>query len=184
MTTTVTQDLIDPFTPRIEELLRERDAAHGIARPVTVLLCDLFIYLMRLMAGIAERARNGALADAAPVSAPDEPSALPTPVEPREIGLPEQRSVEAAIGGGTTHGAFEQPEMPPEIEETTAEAPPCEVPGVEQAAALLPRHVDNGCWPEWRGAGVPWTADAGVFRFDLKKWVLAGADTCVDFVTI
>ncbi len=53
------QDLIDPFTPRIEELLRERDAARGVGRPVVVLICDLFIYLMQLMKGIAERKRAG-----------------------------------------------------------------------------------------------------------------------------
>jgi hypothetical protein len=73
MTTAITQDLIDPFTPRIEELLRERDAARGASRPVVVLLCDLFIYLMRMMAAIAERNRNGELPATAMAAAPDQP---------------------------------------------------------------------------------------------------------------
>ena len=178
---TLTQDPADPFTPRIEELLRERDAAHGIGRPVVVLLCDLFIYLMRMMAAIAERGRNGEL----PATAP-----------------------EAALDGGTMHGLFEQPEMPAEIIEPIAEPPrempPCEVPGIEQPAGLplprrarvrklkvssgqapaRPQHVDHGGWPQWRGAGVLWTTEVGFLRFDSKKRVLTDVDMRVHFVSI
>ncbi len=73
MTTAVTQDLIDPFTPRIEELLRERDAARAAERPVAVLICELFIYLMRMMAVIFERNRNGELPAPVPAGASDRP---------------------------------------------------------------------------------------------------------------
>jgi hypothetical protein len=152
MTTAITQDLIDPFTPRIEELLRERDAARGASRPVVVLLCDLFIYLMRRMAAIAERNRNGELPATAMAAAPDQP----------EINEP--------IAGAP------------------CEMSPCEEPGAKPPAGLplprrvcarklkilavqapaQPQHVDHGCWPPWRGAGVFLDCGSWVFgdRFE------------------
>jgi len=185
MATIITQDPSDPFTPRIEELLRERDAARGIGRPVVVLLCDLFIYLMRLMADIAERKRAGELAATAPEAAPDQ-------------------AAQAALDGGTMHGLFEQPDIKESIAEAPCEVSPCEVPGVEQPAGLplprrarvrklkvlsgqapaRPQHVDHGRWPLWRGVGVFWTTEAGFLRVDSKKRGCGGGDSCVCFVTI
>jgi len=168
MTTAITQDLIDPFTPQIEELLRERDAALAAARPIAVLLCDLFLYLMRLMAAIFERKRAGELAAMAPAGAADQP----------EINEPVAEAVR---------------EMPPfevrGVEQPTALPLPRRARGrkLKVSSVQAParrRHVDHGVWPLWRRVGVFWTAEVGFLGVDSKKWVLAGGDSCVYVVTI
>ena len=178
MTTTTTQDLIDPFTPRIEELLRERDAAYSLGRPVAVLICDLFIYLMRMMAAIAERKRAGDLAAMVLAAVPDQ----------TEINVPIVQAAGEVSGCGV---------LPCEVL-------PCEVRGVEQPPGLpLPRrvrvrklkvlagqaparrrHVDHGCWLQWRGVGVFWIAEVGRLGIVSTKRGCGDRDLCACFVTI
>ncbi len=166
--TTVAEDEIDPFTPRIEELLREREAAHGVGRPVVVLICDLFIYLMRLMAAIAERKRAGEVVATVVAGALDEP----------EIDQP---VAEAAR------------EMPPcvvaGVKRPVGLLLPRRARGrkLKVLAAAAParrRHADDRGWPLWRGVSVLWTAEVGFLRVDLMKWVWGSGDTCAYFVAI
>ncbi len=129
--TTITQDPFDRLTLRIEEM-RGTPGVHGPARALRDLFLDLFVSMIRLLAGIAEQVRNGTLADTAPAGAPDPSRTRPPDLRPRRNGWLEHRT---AWGGGSLHGQFEQPEMPPEINEPIA-APPCEMPAVEQPAGL------------------------------------------------
>jgi hypothetical protein len=164
------------------------------------LLRALVIRILSSLADIVERGRVARLAATAPAAAPDTP--------PQQVGRPEHRVTEAACGGGMTHGPREQPEMTGPIAEAPQPArglpPPCPMPEVEPPAGLplpprarvrklkessgpapaLPRHVDDGCWPRWRGPGLLWTAEAGFLRLDSKKWVSGGGDKCAHFVTI
>jgi len=170
--TTTTQDPIDPFTLRIEEL-RRIPRAHGPAGLLHDLFLDLFVRLLRLLASLCEQVRTGTLPDTAPAGAPG----------PSRVRSPDPRP---RPSGSTMHGRFEQPEIKEQIAE-----PPCRTPAVEQPAGLplpprarvrraknksgpapaRPRHVDDGCWPRWCGPGLLWTAEAGFLRFDSKKWV-------------
>ena len=150
--TSVTQDPIDRFTLRIEEL-RRVPTGHGPARLVHNLILDIFMSMLRLFASLAEQVRTGTLPtgtlptgtlptgtlptgtlpDTAPAprgggsprhgGAPDSPRVRPPELLARQIP-------EAASNGRTTHGLFEQPEMPPEIKQPIAEAP--------QLAAAVP----------------------------------------------
>jgi hypothetical protein len=198
---TNSQDPADRFPLLTEEVRRVRDARHGLARPLVLLICELFLCMLRTFARLAEQVRNGTLPVAAPAGAPDQPRAWPADLRPRESGWLEHRNPKDAprdaprdaSGGGTMHGPFERPEMASELNEPVAEVPceiaPCEMPGVEQPAGLpLPRrarvrklkvssgpasararHVDDGCWPRWRKAGLLWTTEAGFLRFDSEK---------------
>ena len=93
---TPAQDPVDPFTFLIEEW-RPVPGVHGREGSVASLIRNLFLRILRLLAGLAEQVRAGKLPDTAP--APDG-GASPRPA-----------------------GASEQPEMPPEIKQPIAEAP-------------------------------------------------------------
>jgi hypothetical protein len=93
---THTQDPVDPFTFLIEEW-RPVPGVHGREGSVALLIRNLFLRILRLLAGLAEQVRAGKLPDTAP----------------------------APHGGASPRpaGASEQPEMPPEIKQPIAEAP-------------------------------------------------------------
>jgi hypothetical protein len=179
---THTQDPIERFTLRMEEMRRNCVVRGPMGLLHKLILHfffkDFFAGMFRLLADLAERRRNGTLPEIAPVGEPEQPSAWPVlvqaPGRPRESGRAEYRKLDDPWG--------EQPEMPPEINQPIAETEPCEKPGIEQP--LRPRQVDNDCWLLWRGPGVLWTADAGFFGVDSKKWVFRGLDNCVHFVAI
>jgi hypothetical protein len=138
--TTHIEDLIDRFTLRMEEM-RGASGVHGPARLLHDLVLHLVANMIRLLVSVAEQQRNGMLADAAPAGAREQPRAWPADLRWRESGWLEHRSPEDACGGGTMHGQFERPEMPPEMKEPIAE-PPCRMPVVEQPAGLpLPRRA-------------------------------------------
>jgi hypothetical protein len=168
--TTITQDPIDRFTLLMEEFRRER-GVHGPAGPLRCLFWGLFIGMMRLLASRAEPVRNGTLADTAPAAAPDQSRAWPPDLRQRQSGWLEHRSPEAAWGGGTMHGPFEQPEMLPEMNEPIA-APPCEMPVVEQPTGLpLPRRprlrklqASSGRQPRGRSMGTTAVGRDGMDR--------------------
>jgi hypothetical protein len=155
---THTQDPIDPFILRIEEL-RRIPRPHGLAGLVHDMFLGFFVHLLTLLASLCGQVRTGTLPDPAPApqagasprstGAPD-PSRVPPPdPRPWQSARPEHRPPEAASGGGAMHGLFEQPEMPPEIKQPIAEAPqvdrivrpPCRMPGVELPAAPPPRQA-------------------------------------------
>jgi hypothetical protein len=171
--------------------LRRNSPAHGPARLVHNLICDLFMRLLWLLVSHAEQVGTDRLPDPAP--APQ--GAHHRDPRPWQSGRPEHRPPEAASGAGTLHALFEPPEIPPKIKQPIAEAPqldrivrpPCRMPRVELPAApppARPRHMDHGCWPRWRGPGVLWTTQAGFLRLDSKKRVCAGGHYCAHFVTI
>ena len=175
------QDPIERFALHVEGL-RRMPVPRGVAGIVHRLFVEFFIGLWTALAIFAEQRRNGTLAKVVPVEAPvPGPSrAWPEGLKPRESGWVEQRSAEAALGGGAMHAPI-------------AEAPAA-LPRPPQArvrklkissgpALARPRHEDDGCWARWRGPGIVWPADVGFLGFDSKKWALAGADTCVPFVT-
>jgi len=178
------QDPIDRFALHIEGM-RRMSVPRGLARIVHILLVEFFVFLLCWAADIAERRRNGTLPEVAPVAA-REPRAWPADLRPRESGWVEQRGAEAALGGATMQGQFEQPEINEPVVEMLAALPPRDRAGKpkvsSEPAPARPRHVDDGGGARWRGPGIVWITDVGVLRADSKKWVLAGVDTCVHFV--
>ena len=228
--TSVTQDPIDRFTLRIEEL-RRVPTGHGPARLVHNLILDIFMSMLRLFASLAEQVRTGTLPtgtlptgtlptgtlptgtlpDTAPAprgggsprhgGAPDSPRVRPPELLARQIP-------EAASNGRTTHGLFEQPEMPPEIKQPIAEAPqvgrilppPCRMPGAglklprrarlrklkdpSGPAAARPQHGNDGCWPRWLGPGPLRSAVAEFWQFFSKNGLERVGRNCVQIVSI
>jgi hypothetical protein len=174
---THTQDPIERFTLRMEELRR-----NCVVRGPLRLLHNLFLHffikdffagMFRLLADLAEKRRNGTLPDIAPVACvPEEARAWPDDLRPRERGGVEKRSLADPWGERTVHEQVEQPETV----EPIAEVPQVRVRHVKKSPAR-PQHVDGG-------AVVLWTVDDGLLRLDSKKWVLAGLDSCGQFVTI
>jgi len=170
------QDPIDRFTLRIEGL-RRMPVPRGVAGVVHLMFVEFFVALWTALARFAEQRRNGTLAVPAPVVAPDQSRTWPAEPRPRESGGVEQRSAEAPRDCGTSRAPLEQPEIKQPIAAR-------EVPGVEPPAVLArPQHVDDGCWPRWRGAGLRWTGTARFLRLDSNKSGLAGGVTCAHFVT-
>jgi len=134
----------DRFTPRIEEM-RNPPGVHGPARLVHNVIVDFFIVVFRLLAGLAERHRNGTLPVMAPPSPPDQPRPWPAELRPRESGWRESRDLYDPWGDSTKDGQFEQPEVKEPTEALQVGAPcemppcektPCEKPGVEPPAGL------------------------------------------------
>jgi len=197
---TQTQDPIDPYTLHIEKL-RRLPRPRGLVGLVHDMFLEFFVRLLTLLATIANQRPTGTLPDPAPAP---QPAASPRPTAPPDLprlpppnprswpsGRPQHRRPEAA-SGGTMHAP---PEPPPEIKQPIAEPPqvdrivppPCPMQGVELPAApppARPQHMDDGCRPRWRGPGILWTREAGFLRLDSKKWVCAGGDWCVHFITI
>ncbi len=112
--TTFTQDPEDRFNALVAEM-RADCGVHVPVGPVALLIEQLFIYLLRLMAGFAGRVRGGEVPVVVPVNAPEQPCVPLPEVLARQSGLPEERSPEDASGGSV----IEQPQM----QEPIAEAP-------------------------------------------------------------
>jgi hypothetical protein len=185
---THTQDPIDRFTLRIEEMRRDSHA-RGPARLVQNLVLGFFMSFMRLLADFAERRRNGTLPEVVPAAAPAQARAWPADLRPRESGWVE-RDLWDPWGNSTTNGPVEQPETIEPIAEVPGEMPPPRRARVRilkessEPASARAQHVDDGCWPPWRKPGLVWTTEAGLWRLFSKKRVFAGVDTCARFVAV
>jgi hypothetical protein len=190
---THTQDPIERFTLRLEEIRRD-SVVRGPMRLVHNLFLDFFMGFFRLLASLAEQRRNGTLPEWVPAAAA-EPRAWPADLRPRESGWAEDRGLYDPWGDSAVHARCERAE-------TNAE-PSCEMPGVEQPAGpprrrgrarkcgkesglalVRPRHAGDCAWPLWRGPGLLWREVAGFLRFDSKKPVLGGGQICVEIVSI
>ena len=150
---------------------------------------ELFVCLWTMLANFAEQRRNGTLPEVVPAAAPAQQSRARTEeLRPRERGRVEQRSTEAASGGGAMHGPLEQPEINEPIgEQPTVPQRRSRVRKLKVSsgpAPARPRHVGDGRWLLWRSSGIVWTAQAAAVGFNSKKWVFAGEDSCGQFVTI
>jgi hypothetical protein len=196
MTPLTSQDPIEAFRLRIAEyrlVPREAGPSGLFAWLIRALILRMFSNLADVLEQVRADVRAAAArAAAAPPDAPD---------QPRQSNRPEHRIPEAACGAGVTHEPCEPPEMAEPIAEVPQVGrglpPPCPMPAVELPRARVrsarnksapaparPRHVDDGCWPQWRGPGILSTAEAGFLRFDSKKLVGTGGGTCAHFVTI
>src|SRR5271165_1670247 len=110
---THTQDPIERFTLRMEELRRD-SVVRGPMRLLHNLFLDFFMSMFRLLASLAEQRRNGTLPEWAPPAAAEQSRAWPAELRPRESGWVEHRYPRDASGGGEMHAPLERPEMPSE----------------------------------------------------------------------
>src|SRR5271163_4507703 len=189
---TQTQDPIDRFTLRIEEMRRD-SVVRGPMKALQNLFLDFFVNLFRVLANLAEQRRNGTLPALPPPVEPDEARAWP-PLRQRESGWAEYRSLYDPWGDSSVPAPVEQPAMLEPIEPLQA--------GALAARPLRPRvrvrtsrkksepalarskREGGGCWALWRGPRLVLAADVGFLRLDLKKWVFGGLVKCVHFVAI
>ena len=170
------QDPIDRFALHIEGM-RRMPVPRGLARLVHMLLVEFFAFLLCWAADIVEQRRNGTLPTVAPVAA-REPRARPEEPRPRE----RCSTVVAAAGMDSRLRGNDGVAMNTPV----AETPRARARTLNASSGPAParaQRLDDGVWSQWRGSGSVWTAETGCLRFDSKKWALAGADTCVPFVT-
>ena len=166
--TTNPEDPNDWYAQHIDEMLRMRAAAHGVTKPVVMVLCDIFIHLMRMMAAIAERNRNARLAETVAAVCDAAPCEMPScELSSCELPSSELPGVERAAAP-----LRPRPARARKCRQRSAPAP------------ARPRHVDDRGRLLWRGPGIVWPAEFGFLGADSTKWALGGRDLCVYFVTI
>ena len=156
--TTVTQDPAGRYTLLAEKVRRigeEQGPRHGFGRLVHLLICDIFLCMLRAFAALAERARAGTLPEVAPAPSQD---AAPRSVSETDISgdqpcAPSQQPEMLALRAAAPRPARMKPCRTPRVE-----PPPraCVRPAKDRArpTPAHPHHVDDGTWPRWRGPGL------------------------------